>query len=65
VDVDRLPVLVEMALLVDRAEHHGAGDARVVEQDVDPSVLLLDSLEHLTDVFRIGHVALHEEGLVR
>ena len=65
VDVDRLPVLVEIALLVRRAEHDRARDAGVVVQNVDAAELLLDLFEHLPDVFRIGHVALYEEGLVR
>src|SRR5512143_2005321 len=64
-DVDRLPVLVEMALLVYRAEHHRARDAGVVVQNVDAADLPLYLLEHLPDVFRDGHVALDDEGLVR
>jgi len=65
VDVDRLPVLVEMALLVRRTEYHRARDAGVVVQNVDAAESLFDLLEHLPHVFWIGDVALDEEGLVR
>jgi len=65
VDINSLPVVLEMGLLVDGSEVNGARNACVIEEDVDSSEFLTDFFEHVPHIFWVAHITLDLECPVR